>query len=208
MATTTNYSWTTPDNTAYVKDGASAIRTLGSAVDSTLYTINNGSAKVGMHLLNTTSFSSAANITISNVFTTTYDSYKIIFWGVGSASAALLGQLTLSGTPAATNYTYALIYANDTGGPAKAASGAGATTNQIGALGQYTSLNEILINRPALADNTTFMSNSLKWVSTTSYEIAQTGSMHYTPSAYDGIKLIPSSGTMTGNVRIYGLRNS
>jgi hypothetical protein len=22
MATTTNYSWTTPDNTAYVKDGA------------------------------------------------------------------------------------------------------------------------------------------------------------------------------------------
>ena len=36
MATTTNFGWTTPDNTAYVKDGASAIRTLGSSIDTTL----------------------------------------------------------------------------------------------------------------------------------------------------------------------------
>ena len=35
MATTTNYGWTTPDDTALVKDGASAIRTLGSSVDTT-----------------------------------------------------------------------------------------------------------------------------------------------------------------------------
>jgi len=38
MATTTNYGWTTPDDTALVKDGASAIRSLGSAIDSTLKT--------------------------------------------------------------------------------------------------------------------------------------------------------------------------
>ena len=37
MATTTNYGWTTPDNTALVKDGASAIRTLGSSVDTTVF---------------------------------------------------------------------------------------------------------------------------------------------------------------------------
>lgn len=36
MATTTNYGWTTPDDTALVKDGASAIRTLGSSIDTTL----------------------------------------------------------------------------------------------------------------------------------------------------------------------------
>lgn len=35
MATTTNFGWTTPDNTGYVKDGALAIRTLGSAIDAT-----------------------------------------------------------------------------------------------------------------------------------------------------------------------------
>jgi hypothetical protein len=36
MATTTNYGWTTPDDTSLVKDGASAIRTLGSSIDTTL----------------------------------------------------------------------------------------------------------------------------------------------------------------------------
>lgn len=43
MATTTNYSWTTPDDTDLVKDGASAIRSLGTAIDSTVFT-NAGNA--------------------------------------------------------------------------------------------------------------------------------------------------------------------
>jgi len=42
MATTTNYGWTTPDNTALVKDGASAIRTLGSSVDTTVKALSPG----------------------------------------------------------------------------------------------------------------------------------------------------------------------
>jgi hypothetical protein len=40
MATTTNYSWSTPDDTALVKDGALAIRTLGSSVDTTVKNLN------------------------------------------------------------------------------------------------------------------------------------------------------------------------
>ena len=40
MATTTNYSWTTPDDTALVKDGAAAIRSLGTAVDTTTKNLN------------------------------------------------------------------------------------------------------------------------------------------------------------------------
>ncbi|CAB4168811.1 hypothetical protein UFOVP1509_15 [uncultured Caudovirales phage] len=42
MATTTNYGWTTPDDTALVKDGASAIRTLGSSVDTTVKALSPG----------------------------------------------------------------------------------------------------------------------------------------------------------------------
>lgn len=40
MATTTNYGWTTPDDTALVKDGASAIRSLGSSIDTTTKALN------------------------------------------------------------------------------------------------------------------------------------------------------------------------
>jgi hypothetical protein len=40
MATSPNYGWTEPDNTAYVKDGALAMRTLGNAIDATVKTID------------------------------------------------------------------------------------------------------------------------------------------------------------------------
>lgn len=40
MATTTNYGWETPDDTDLVKDGASAIRTLGSSIDTTTKALN------------------------------------------------------------------------------------------------------------------------------------------------------------------------
>ena len=44
MANTTNYNWSTPDDTALVKDGAAAIRTLGTAIDTTVF--NNASAGI------------------------------------------------------------------------------------------------------------------------------------------------------------------
>jgi hypothetical protein len=40
MASTTNYNWSTPDDTALVKDGAAAIRTLGSSIDTTTKALN------------------------------------------------------------------------------------------------------------------------------------------------------------------------
>ncbi|HEY7821859.1 MAG TPA: hypothetical protein VIG24_03440 [Acidimicrobiia bacterium] len=36
MATTSNFGWTTPDDTDLVRDGAAAIRTLGNAIDATV----------------------------------------------------------------------------------------------------------------------------------------------------------------------------
>jgi hypothetical protein len=40
MASTTNYNWSTPDDSALVKDGASAIRTLGTSIDTTTKNLN------------------------------------------------------------------------------------------------------------------------------------------------------------------------
>lgn len=89
MATTTNFGWTTPDNTGYVKDGALAIRTLGSAIDTSLVNLKGGTtgqvlAKAsgtdldfswqefrGLTLISTTSLSGA-----STTITATLTSYK------------------------------------------------------------------------------------------------------------------------------------
>lgn len=44
MATTTNYGWQTPNDTDLVKDGAAAMRTLGSSIDSSMGDLLGGSA--------------------------------------------------------------------------------------------------------------------------------------------------------------------
>lgn len=49
MATTTNYGWVTPDDTSLVKDGAAAIRTLGSSIDTTVF--NNASAAIAKSIV-------------------------------------------------------------------------------------------------------------------------------------------------------------
>jgi hypothetical protein len=46
MATTTNFGWATPDDTDLVKDGAAAIRTLGSSVDGTVYSLDQDNVKI------------------------------------------------------------------------------------------------------------------------------------------------------------------
>lgn len=40
MALSPNYSWSEPDDTSYVKNGAQAMRTLGNAIDTTVYSID------------------------------------------------------------------------------------------------------------------------------------------------------------------------
>lgn len=49
MPTTTNYGWTTPADTDLVKDGASAIRTLGTAIDTTVF--NNAGAAINKTII-------------------------------------------------------------------------------------------------------------------------------------------------------------
>ena len=44
MATTTNFSWETPDDTDLVKDGAAAIRTLGSSIDTSFVDLKGGTS--------------------------------------------------------------------------------------------------------------------------------------------------------------------
>lgn len=56
MATTTNYAWETPDDTDLVKDGASAIRTLGSEIDDTVF---EGLTQVGRNAQTGTSYTLA-----------------------------------------------------------------------------------------------------------------------------------------------------
>ena len=108
MAVTTNYSWSTPDNTSYVKDGASSIRTLGSSVDTTLFTALGG-AYPGLRLIKKQTIGTGvSSVTVTGAFSATYDNYKIIVTG-GSNSVGTSNVLTTLGG-STTGYYYNLIY--------------------------------------------------------------------------------------------------
>jgi hypothetical protein len=76
--TTTNYGFDIPQSTDLVKDGATAIATLGQDIDTAMNTAL-GTKKAGMVLLNTTSFSGVSSQSINDCFSATYDYYKIFY---------------------------------------------------------------------------------------------------------------------------------
>ena len=78
MATTTpNYGWSVPTSTDLVKDGATAIETLGDAIDASMNTALGTKKAMGV-LLNTTTFSGVSSISVSDVFSATYDFYRVV----------------------------------------------------------------------------------------------------------------------------------
>ena len=108
MATTTNYSWTTPDDTALVKDGAAAIRSLGTAIDTTVFTnagaaINKTIVDAKGDLIVASGADAVARLAVgTNDYVLTADSVATngVKWAALPASGGmtLLSTTTLSGT--------------------------------------------------------------------------------------------------------------
>ena len=98
MATTTNYGWTTPDDTALVKDGASAIRTLGSSVDTTTKALN-PSTTLGDIEYRSSSANTNTRLGIGSTGQVLIVAGGVPTWGTVSAGGmTLLETLTLSGS--------------------------------------------------------------------------------------------------------------
>jgi phosphate-selective porin len=107
MATTTNYSWATPNDSDPFKQGASAIRTLGSAVDTTLYTALGG-AYPGLRLVKKQTIASGVTSqAVTDAFSATYENYKILVTG-GVASTGTTLLLKLNGIT--TGYYTSMVY--------------------------------------------------------------------------------------------------
>jgi hypothetical protein len=97
MATTTNYGWTTPDNTALVKDGASAIRTLGSSVDTSLKSLSPGTTAGDIDYY--TSSTAKARLGIGTTGQVLTVAAGVPSWATASSGGmTLLSTTALSGT--------------------------------------------------------------------------------------------------------------
>ena len=99
MATTTNYGWTTPDDTALVKDGASAIRTLGSSVDTTTKNLNPETTLGDISFRSSTSnVNTRLGIGSTSQVLTVTGGVPVWATPAGGGSLTLLSTTTLSGT--------------------------------------------------------------------------------------------------------------
>jgi hypothetical protein len=108
MATTTNYGWTTPDDTALVKDGAAAIRTLGSSVDTTTKALN-PSTTLGDIEYRSSTANTNTRLAIGSTGNVLTVSGGVPAWvapaGGGKVLQVVTASTTTSKTVASTSYT-------------------------------------------------------------------------------------------------------
>jgi hypothetical protein len=96
MATTTNYGWSTPDDTALVSQGAAAIRTLGSSVDTTVKALSPGTTAGDVDYYTSTTAKARLGIGSSGQVLTV--SGGVPAWATSSSGGmTLLSTTTLSG---------------------------------------------------------------------------------------------------------------
>jgi hypothetical protein len=99
MATSTNYGWSEPDNTSLVKDGAQAMRTLGDAIDTSLW--NSGFGQAGKNKIINGDFGINQRGFTSNTGNSTYNFDRFIQTNNGGTATITPQTFTLGAAPVA-----------------------------------------------------------------------------------------------------------
>jgi hypothetical protein len=204
MATTTpNYGWDVPTSTDYVKDGATAIEILGDDIDATLYSVTGGKG-VGLQLLNNTSFTTQSAVNFTNVFSSTYTFYKVIATITGSTTLTVNMRFRENTTDKTTGYF--------------GASGVAAYGGQFVLGDAFNNASQVNL-RAVTPTNGGSISFDLMRTATNA-EMSGTlvdvpngqgvffGYNNIALTNFTGFSLIASTGTISGNVKIYGYKES
>jgi hypothetical protein len=203
MATTTpNYGWAVPTSTDLVKDGATAIETLGDAIDASMNTAL-GTKKAGMVLLNTTSFSGVTTQSVSDVFSSTYQNYKVLINLTSAASDTNFIRLRVSGADNSTanSYISERLNANST-----TVTGLRNTSTQLLIGSNENSTNSVAnleIFSPNEVRPTQFLVQKHERETDGIVETSVYGGYHNQSVAYTGFTLIGTKSS-SGTIRVYG----
>ena len=193
MPTTTKMGIVYPASTDLVKDGATAMGTISTTVD----------AKTGLVLINTTSFTTQASVSISDVFSTNYTNYLILTEFLGDAFRTISLRWRVSGADDSNaNYSYQTLFGTGS------STGAARTTSQTSTFFGYVdasgrNINQTLVANPFTAQRTATWSSSNSF-STTAINNDTATSTFANTTSFTGFTLIPSAGTITGSVSVYG----
>jgi len=160
----------------------------------------------GLTLVGSSDFTTSSAVNINNCFSATYLNYVfLIDLTAASGNAGISMKLRASGTDASTNYNNNRLYIS--GSSSTASESLGATSNDIGEIATaYPTLFslEAYLYSPFIAQATSGFSrcrfanvNASRFGDFRFYD-------HTTATSYDGFSVIPSTGTITGKIRVYG----
>jgi hypothetical protein len=158
----------------------------------------------GLDLINTTSFSAVSNQTINSIFSSTYQNYVIYAQIVCSTTTAVLFQMRTGSTDANANYQTQRFMASGTSilGDRNAD-----TSNFNTMYNAVSTINgTVTLFRPFESAST---GGIFEWsaTETTNTMILKGAGLHTPATSYDGLRIYPGSGTMTGVIRVYGVKN-
>lgn len=162
----------------------------------------------GLVLLNTTTFSAVSSVAIDNIFSNAYDNYRIIVnLTAGTATDADVRWYGRSGSPATdttTNYSSQQVYGYNTVGD-----GYFETNGRIGDVSNnYANLNLIAFDMfsPNLAKATGLLSTNAGYSNAGTATVRLLSSWQNSTTQFTGIKIYPSSGNITGTIKVYGYK--
>ena len=160
----------------------------------------------GLVLLNTTTFSAQSTVSINNVFSSTYDNYRMIL------------NITSKGTTAHTNFRFRASGSDNTASSYNWTASYYLASNNFqsyrttnaslaqvwNSIGQDREQASMEIYGPNLAATTAASISGSHGAG----DINWNGSLgHGSNTQFDGFTIYPSTGTLTGTFRIYGYRN-
>lgn len=187
---------------------------LGIGTASQVLAVNSGAtapewitpSTPGMTLINSTNFSGAASFSVDNVFSATYDYYKIICTntsGSGSAAQINLNFRTGGANNTAASYNYAgqaRLYSSATSDFSNAAAGTNAFIWRTNG-GVWSG--ELDVYNPYAAQRTWFWGAKMD-----TYEAGTVGGFFDNTTSFDGFLITNTGSTnIAGTVKIYGYKN-
>ena len=167
----------------------------------------------GLVLITTETFTTSSTVSLNGCFTSTYQNYLLVYYLTTSTDAIISYRHRASAADISlTNYQTLQMTVQTSAAPtwnAPLASNAG-NVIQIASLntsGVSLSAGTINVFQPMMSADTSVTSFSTYRTSNNG-GISQCASVYKANTAIDGFSLIPSTGTITGNIRVYGYRNA
>lgn len=156
----------------------------------------------GLTLISNTTFSTVSSYSLpANTFSSTYTNYKVIIdISSFSATGTFFSRLRASGTDASTNYHNTRILGNGISPYSDSPASTAYFLGDVDSNTNYTA--EMTLFKPNVAIKKFHISKYFCYNGT--WDSGQVGGRLDNATQYDSMTLIPSSGTISGRIFVYG----